>query len=187
MRSPQLAEALEFMRQNAVPVDATVPERRVILEARSRALPMHPGAHVQHVIDDEVRAEWVTVDGGGNDIVMLFIHGGGYVAGTAQGSRDLVARLCIAGRMRALSIDYRLAPEFPFPAGIEDCVKAYRWLLGQGVDARRIAMVGPSSGGGLVAAALLALRDAGVRLPGCAVCISPFVSTRYGNFSHRRP
>jgi len=186
MRSPQLAEALEFMRQNAVPVDATVPERRVILEARSRALPMHPGAHVQHVIDDEVRAEWVTVDGGGNDIVMLFIHGGGYVAGTAQGSRDLVARLCIAGRMRALSIDYRLAPEFPFPAGIEDCVKAYRWLLGQGVDARRIAMVGPSSGGGLVAAALLALRDAGVRLPGCAVCISPFVDMTVSSESLRR-
>jgi acetyl esterase/lipase len=106
---------------------------------------------------------------------MLFIHGGGYVAGTAEGSRDLVARLCAACGARALSIDYRLAPESPFPAGIEDCVKAYRWLLARGVDPRGISLAGASSGGGLVAATLIALRDAGDPLPGCAALISPFV------------
>ena len=185
MQSSPLAEALEFMRRNAVPVNATVPQRRALLEARAHALPMFPGAHIDAVREKEVNAEWLTV-GGGDDIVMLFIHGGGYVAGSAEGSRDLVARLCSAGRLKALSIDYRLAPESPFPAAIEDCAKAYRWLISQGVDARSIALVGASSGGGLVAATLLALRDAGVKLPGCAVCISPFVDMTVSSDSLRR-
>jgi acetyl esterase/lipase len=180
-----LTEALGFMQRNAVPVTATVPERRVILEARARALPMASGVSAEQVKNKDVSAEWVSVSGAATDAVMLFIHGGGYVAGSAEGSRDLVARLCSAGRMRALSIDYRLAPESPFPAGIEDCARAYRWLLAQGVDARRVALVGPSSGGGLVAATLLALRDKGTRLPACAVCISPFVDMTVSSESLR--
>ncbi len=170
-----LADALDFMQRNAVPVTATVPERRVILEARARALPMASGVSAQPVMNKDVSGEWVSVSSSDAGSVMLFIHGGGYVAGTAEGSRDLVARLCAAGKMRSLSIDYRLAPESPFPAGIEDCARAYRWMLAQGADPRRVALVGPSSGGGLVAATLLALRDAGTPLPACAACISPFV------------
>jgi acetyl esterase/lipase len=184
----RLAEALEFMERNAVPVTATVPERRVILEARARALPMTPGVSATIVKNQDVSGEWVDVNHGGTGnagSVMLYIHGGGYVAGSAEGSRDLVARLCSAGRLRALSIDYSLAPESPFPVGIEDCVQAYRWLLTQGVDPRHVAFVGPSSGGGLVAATLLALRDARTPLPGCAVCMSPFVDMTVSSESLR--
>lgn len=171
MASPQLSEALEFMRRNAVPVNATVPERRVILEARARALPPMAGVHVELVKDKHVRGEWVSVEGGGADLVMLHIHGGGYVAGSAEGARDLTARLCRAGRLRALSIDYRLAPESPFPAGLEDCVQAYRWLLAQDFDARSIVVVGASSGEGW-------LRPCCFRFatPGCSFRVAAYAS-----------
>src|SRR5450759_4733258 len=106
MLSPQLAQALEFMAQNAVPLDATVPERRVILEARAHNLPMFPGARAEAVQAPGVSGEWVSLAGISGETVIFFIHGGGYVAGTAEGSRDLVARLCQATSARALSIDY---------------------------------------------------------------------------------
>jgi len=173
--SPQLAQTLDFLRKNAVPTDASVPERRRILDDRVRSLPALPGVHVDPVMADGVPAEWVSADGVEADQVIFFLHGGGYVAGSAAGSRDFVARLCQAANARALSLDYRLAPEAPFPAAIQDCVTAYRWLLRQDTPAARCAIVGPSAGGGLVAATLLALRDAGDPLPACGVCMCPFV------------
>ncbi|MCX6028393.1 MAG: alpha/beta hydrolase [Chloroflexi bacterium] len=175
MPSPQLAEALDFLHKNAVPLGASVAERRAILDDRVRGLPALPGIHVEPVTADGVPAEWVSVDGVSADRVMLFLHGGGYVAGSAAGGRDFVARLCTAAGARALSLDYHLAPEAPFPAAIQDCVAAYRWLLRQDVPAAHCAIVGPSAGGGLVAATLLALRDAGDPLPACGVCMCPFV------------
>jgi epsilon-lactone hydrolase len=175
MRSKQLDDALEFMRRNAVPVTATVAERRRILDARAENLPMLPGVALDAVTVNGRRAEWVSVDGAPADVVMLHIHGGGYVAGSVEGARDLAARLCKAAGARGLSIDYRLAPEHPFPAGVEDCLSFYRWLLDRGTDPARIAVVGGSSGGGLTAATVLAARGAGLPLPGCAVCLSPFV------------
>ncbi len=175
MPSPQLAEALDFLHKNAVPLGASVAERRAILDSRAQALPMLSGVPVTFATAGGVPAEWVSVDGVSADRVILFLHGGGYVAGSAAGSRDFVARLCAAANARALSLDYRLAPEAPFPAAVEDCVTAYRWLLRQGAPAARCAIVGPSAGGGLVAATLLALRDAGDPLPACGVCMCPFV------------
>src|SRR5512133_1145949 len=118
MPSPQLVQALEFLALNAVPLDATVPERRAILEARARNLPMFAGAQTEAVQAPGVSGEWVSLDGISGETVIFFIHGGGYVAGTAEGSRDLVARLCQATGSRALSIDYPLAPEAPFPAAV---------------------------------------------------------------------
>ena len=174
MPSPQLAQALEFLRRNAVPIDASVAQRRAILDERVRALPALPGIRSEPLSVGGVPAEWVSTEGITGDRVMLFLHGGGYVAGSAAGSRDFVARLCAAANARALSIDYRLAPEAPFPAGVQDCVAAYRWLLNQGRPAARCAIVGPSAGGGMAAATLLALRAAGDQLPACGVCMCPF-------------
>ena len=175
MPSPQLAQALDFLRKNAVPIDAPVAQRRAILDSRVQALPMLPGIHADSVTADGVPAEWVSAEGVKTDQVILFLHGGGYVAGSAAGSRDFVARLCTAANVRALSLDYRLAPEAPFPAAVQDCVAAYRWLLNQGTPTTRCAIVGPSAGGGLVVATLLALREAGDPLPACGVCMCPFI------------
>jgi epsilon-lactone hydrolase len=106
--------------------------------------------------------------------VLLYIHGGGFTAGSAAAYRGLSAHLSAATGCRVLALDYRWAPEEPFPAALDDCVAAYRWLIGKiGVPARDVVLAGDSAGGNLVVAMLLALRDAGDPLPAAGVCISP--------------
>lgn len=107
--------------------------------------------------------------------LILYLHGGAYVLGSSQTHSDLMARLCIAAGMRCLCIDYRLAPEHPYPAQLEDAKAAYRALLASGEQASRIAVAGESAGGNLALALCLALRDAGEPLPATAALISPWV------------
>ena len=104
---------------------------------------------------------------------MLYLHGGGYVIGSAALYRDFTWRIGTAARASVLFVDYRLAPEHPFPAALDDTVKAYGWLADQ-FDPRRMAFAGDSAGGGLAFAALLKLRDGGHRLPAAAVALSPW-------------
>jgi monoterpene epsilon-lactone hydrolase len=103
------------------------------------------------------------------------LHGGGYTIGSVKTHRELISRVSRAADARVLAIDYRLAPEHPFPAAVEDATAAYRWLLEGGVDPTRIVIAGDSAGGGLTLAALVALRDAGNPLPAAGVCLSPWV------------
>jgi acetyl esterase/lipase len=105
----------------------------------------------------------------------MYLHGGGYVIGSTRSHLDVVARLACATAGRVLSVDYRLAPEHPFPAAVDDAVAAYRWWLGEGVDPRHCVIAGDSAGAGLAIAMLVALRDAGDPLPAAAVCFSPWV------------
>jgi acetyl esterase/lipase len=106
---------------------------------------------------------------------MLYLHGGGYVVGSIATHRGLAGRLSQAAAARVLLVDYRLAPEHPFPAAVDDAASAYRWLLAQGIESARLVIAGDSAGGGLTIATLVALRDAGVPLPAAAVCLSPWV------------
>jgi acetyl esterase/lipase len=106
--------------------------------------------------------------------VVLFLHGGGYISGSIASHRHMVAQLGREAGMRTLALDYRLAPEYPFPAALEDTLAAYRFLLGQGIEANRIAFAGDSAGGGLAVAAMVALRDTGENLPACGWLISPW-------------
>jgi acetyl esterase/lipase len=103
------------------------------------------------------------------------LHGGGYVIGSLDSHRHLVAEVGRAAGVRSLAIDYRLAPEYPFPAPIEDTLKAYRFLLDNGLAADKIAFAGDSAGGGLLVGAMLAAKDAGLPLPSCGWCLSPWV------------
>jgi acetyl esterase/lipase len=112
---------------------------------------------------------------GGGDGVLLYLHGGGYVIGDAFSYRPLWSGLARASGARGLAIDYRLAPEHPFPAAVEDAVKAYRWLLGQGHAPERIAFAGDSAGGGLTVAAMVRARDEGLPMPAAGFAISPWV------------
>lgn len=121
-----------------------------------------------------VHAEWVAAPGAADTPVILYLHGGGYFAGSITTHLDLGYRLSKASGGRTLLVDYRLAPEHPYPAAVEDCVTAYRWLLSQGIPAKKIVPAGDSAGGGLAVAVLLAARDAGDPLPAAAVCISPW-------------
>jgi acetyl esterase/lipase len=122
-----------------------------------------------------VAAEWLEGPGARADRAILYLHGGGYVLGGVNSHRDLIARLSAAAGARALGIDYRLAPEHPFPAAVEDAVGAYRFLLDEGVTPQHIAIAGDSAGGGLTAATLLAIRDRGLPLPAAAALLSPWV------------
>jgi monoterpene epsilon-lactone hydrolase len=105
---------------------------------------------------------------------VLYLHGGGYVFGSFEHYRDFIWRIADATEARVLCIDYRLGPEHPFPAAVDDAVGTYRWLIAQRADPRRIAVMGDSAGGGLVFAMLLKLRDDGVPLPAAAVALSPW-------------
>jgi acetyl esterase/lipase len=105
---------------------------------------------------------------------MLYLHGGGYVIGSITTHRELAGRLSRAAAARVLIIDYRLAPEHPYPAAVEDATTAYRWLLQNGAMPARTVIAGDSAGGGLTVATLLALRDAGEPLPAAGVCLSPW-------------
>ncbi len=118
---------------------------------------------------------WADSAGGSTDRVVQYVHGGGYVIGSAAAYSRFTGHLAKSVGCRVLSVDYRLAPENPHPAAVEDSTKAYRWLLEQGYDPSHIAISGDSAGGGLTLATLLSLRDAGTPLPAAAVPISPWV------------
>jgi len=122
-----------------------------------------------------VPAHWLTAPGAGPGRVLLFLHGGGYELGSLRSDGELAARLGRASGMRVLFPEYRLAPEHPFPAAIDDVLAAWRWLRTQGLDAASLAVAGDSAGGGLAAALLVATRDAGQALPAAAVLMSPTV------------
>jgi epsilon-lactone hydrolase len=106
--------------------------------------------------------------------VILYFHGGGYVIGSINSHRHLVSELSRASGMSALLLGYRLAPEAPFPAALEDACAAYRWLLVEGIRPEKIMLGGDSADCGLAIATLVALRDAGEALPAAAICISPW-------------
>lgn len=105
----------------------------------------------------------------------MYVHGGGYVIGSIVSHRHLVTELGRAAGARTLSLDYRLAPEHPFPAAVEDALTGYRFLLTQDFKPGNIAIAGDSAGGGLVVATLLAIKEAGLEQPACGFCISPWV------------
>ena len=122
-----------------------------------------------------VTSEWVTAESASDSRVVLYLHGGGYIIGSPRTHRPMMAELSQASKGRVLGLDYRLAPEHPFPAPVEDSVAAYRWLLSEGYDPDRIAVAGDSAGGGLTVAMMVQARYLGLPMPGAAVCISPWV------------
>lgn len=122
----------------------------------------------------EVRADCITVPVSHADRHVLFLHGGGYRTGAPATYRHFTWRIAAATRASVLAIDYRLAPEHPFPAALEDAVAAYRWLLAEGAEPGKVLIMGDSAGGGLALATLLKLRDERCPLPGAAVALSPW-------------
>ena len=150
-------------------------QRRLDFDARGREYGVPADVSVEPVSANGVRAEWISTPGAASDAAILYLHGGGYVIGSLDSHRHLVAEAGRAAGCWALALDYRLAPEHPFPAAVDDAVAGYRYLLGRGIKPGRIAIAGDSAGGGLVVAAMVAIRDAGLAQPGCGWCISPWV------------
>jgi epsilon-lactone hydrolase len=135
--------------------------------------PLPPDVRCQPVDAGGVDAEWIETPDSERARVVLWLHGGGYSFGSLASYRELAARVARAARARCLLVDYRLAPEHPFPAAIQDATAAYRWLLRQEVSPRRLVIAGDSAGGGLTLGALVALQESGEPLPAAAICLSP--------------
>lgn len=174
MSREQLAAIVEMLRSQPI-VRPSVEETRAGLEDMGQAFPVAPDVRCQSVHAGTVPAEWVAAPGAAEDRVILYLHGGGYVVGSVNTHRALAGSLSRAARARVLVLDYRLAPEHPFPAAVEDSTAAYRWLVRQGIESSRIVIAGDSAGGGLAVATLVALRDAKESLPAAGACISPWV------------
>jgi len=175
MANAQIETIRTMLKENpVVPEGASLNEMRAGLDAMGGMFPSVEGVSSAAVDAGGVPAEWFDVDGGDRGRVTLYLHGGGYLIGSVQSHRPLIERVTAATKGRVLALNYRLAPEHPFPAAVDDAVAAYRWLLQQGYSPERIAVAGDSAGGGLTIATLIALRDAGEPMPACAVPISPW-------------
>lgn len=133
------------------------------------------GARRQAVSMNEVPAEQLSAPGAATDRAILYLHGGGYAFGSPRSHRDLAEHLSEAARAQVFTLHYRLAPEHPFPAAVDDATDAYRWLLEQGYKPGRIAISGDSAGGGLTFATLLSLKNRCLPMPACATPLSPWV------------
>lgn len=141
---------------------------------------------VDRVDADGVGAEWVVAAGADAHRAIVHLHGGAYTGGGLGSHRGFLSWLSRAARCPVLSVDYRLAPEHPYPAGLHDARTAYRWLTAEGaMDPSSIALTGDSAGGGLAAALLAGLRDEGQPLPACAALVSPWTDLALTGASHR--
>jgi acetyl esterase/lipase len=136
--------------------------------------PAEPDIESRPVSAEGVRAEWITAPNARTDRFVVYLHGGGFVMGSVDTHRGLMGRISRSAEARVLGINYRLAPEFPFPAALEDATTAYKWLIANEAKASDIVIAGDSAGGGLSLSMLVALRDAGNPLPAAGVCLSPW-------------
>jgi epsilon-lactone hydrolase len=143
-------------------------------EASTPVPPPGEGTHVEEVDAGGVAGIWVAPAGPATRRIVVYLHGGGYLWMSARTHQAVMSQVAMAAQARCLGVDYRRAPEHPFPAAVDDALTAYRWLLDQGTDPADVLIAGDSAGGGLVLALLLAAREAGLELPAGAVCISPW-------------
>jgi len=162
-------------------------EKRQMLDAAARRLVKLPNNCKVVPIDIEgLYAEWISTGITLKHKVILYLHGGGYALCSANTHRPLAARIGKASGVKVLFPEYRLAPEHPFPAAIEDAVNVYRWILHQGFSPSNIVFAGDSAGGGLCIAAALVLRDQNEPLPAAIVCLSPWVDLTSSGESYRK-
>ncbi len=174
-----LSEAAKNFHEllRAVPRGGTPPsleERRAASEGWGILTAQPDGVRFEAADAGGVPAEWAIPEGSGPERVLLYLHGGGYSVGSIASHRKLVGHLAKAAGVRGLSVGYRLAPEHPFPAGLEDALGAFLWLLEQGHAPGHIGIGGDSAGGGLALATALALRDRGLPAPAGLVLLSPW-------------
>jgi epsilon-lactone hydrolase len=164
--------------------DADIQELRTAHESISASFEPPPDLGVRSVIAGGVPAFVLSPPQTEEAVTLLYLHGGGHVMGSAYGTRALTGALAGAAGTRALAVEYRLAPEHPFPAGLEDAVRAYQWLLEGGTSPEHVTVAGDSSGAGLTMSLLISLRDRGLPLPGGAVLFCPWVDLTGATLAH---
>ncbi len=171
MASPELDRAINMFRSAKAETQSltSVDQFRVWYEQFTAQFPLDDDVVCQPVGAGGVTAEWIYGPDANEDRVLVYLHGGGYIIGSMRTHRVPLSLLSKASGARVLGLDYRLAPEHPFPAALEDSIAAYRWLLFNGIKHTNIVIGGDSAGGGLAAATLVALRYAGEPIPAAGI------------------
>jgi epsilon-lactone hydrolase len=173
--SQQQRDALDqLLREGPLDLGGDVFEQRAIFDQMMAAIPIPDDVTTTAGSSGGVPVIHVAVAGADSDAVIFYLHGGAYAIGTASSSVGLASDLARRASTKLVTVDYRLAPEHPYPAAIDDAVAAYRGLLDTGVRSSSIAIAGESAGGGLAAATLVALKQAGLPLPAAAALMSPW-------------
>ncbi len=174
------------LRRERITIDTDIPKLREGYEESARKFGKIPeGIQVEPFTINGMTAEWITPADASKDKVIFYTHGGGYISGSCSDHRMHVAKFVEGTGLPALLFDYRLAPEHPFPAAVDDFVAAYQWLLEQGTTPDNILIVGESAGGGLCLATLIALRDQSIPLPSAGVALSPWTDLTCSSESYR--
>ncbi|HEY1631651.1 MAG TPA: alpha/beta hydrolase [Rhizomicrobium sp.] len=176
---------LAFLKANDAPDDMSLADQRARMDTLASFFPVPDGTEVEQGNVGGINGERVAARRARRDGAVLYLHGGGYVVGSPVSHRHLVAAISEATGLAAFAPDYRLAPEHPFPAAVDDAVAAYKGLIDSGIAASNIAIMGDSAGGGLTIATLVAARERGLPMPGCAVAISPWADLSQGSEAYR--
>ncbi|MGN7763922.1 alpha/beta hydrolase [Paenibacillus sp. 22594] len=176
--SKEMLQAIrQHLQQNNQTAGKTAAQIRLEMAESAKRLPLLPEVSAERVDMDGVEGEWLNVKGErsekGKRKAILYVHGGGFISGNCEIYRDLAARIAVASGVRVFTLEYRLAPEYVYPAANEDCLAAYRWLLRTGFQPEDIILGGDSVGASLVLMTLITLRDVGDKLPAAAFLLSP--------------
>jgi epsilon-lactone hydrolase len=172
------------IRMNSI---ASIPRMRAFSEKISRSLRLPEGVTQYRQTLEGIPVEWITPPRPKSKSVIMYLHGGAWVLGWYQNHRVLASHIAEASRSRVLAVDYRLAPEHPFPASLNDCLAVYRRLIIDGIEANQIVIAGDSAGANLALAAMITLRDAKEALPAAAVCISPMTDLAFTGRNYHSP
>ncbi len=172
MSSPENIAMHAMLRARGIPTGNDLPEMRTFFDSMYADYVVPASVKREKISANGVDAEWFRV--GNPKAAIIFSHGGGHVLGSTASHQALIGEIADAAGIDTLGLNYRLAPENPFPAGVEDLVSAYRYVLDSGIPADKIALAGDSAGGGLTLSGLLAIKQQGLPGPACAYVISPW-------------
>jgi len=189
MPSPQFDAVAQFLKANPTPTGIPPAQQRETAETMAAQAPLPDDVYTEIIQNEAVAGLLMAAPDVDDQKIVLYFHGGGYALGSSLTHRELGWRLSAAAGARVLLLDYRRAPEHPYPAAIEDAVAAYKWVMANGFSPSQISVVGDSAGGGLAVAMLLALRDEEVVLPKTAVLFSPWLDLTHssGTFISNEP
>lgn len=159
--------------------------RELCEKGASRLAKLPAGIEVIEEPIDGIKAEWLIPEGSNENNIIIYVHGGGYVSGSCNDHRGVVSKFADYNKFKTLQFEYRLAPEHPFPAGLEDSLRVYKYLLEKGYKPENIVIAGESAGGGLTLAILLALKENKIPMPKAAVAISPWTDLTCSSDSYK--
>ena len=173
-RNKVLKNIIKAKRKNPYTENKTIDQLRKETEIAGSLIPLPKNVKYKRVVAGNVEAEWITCGEVNENKIFMFMHGGGYYRGSVAATRATVARISAEAKVKCLSIEYRLAPEHPFPAAIDDTYLAYEWLINKGISPKNIIVSGQSAGGGLCLALLLKIKENNISQPLGAVALSPW-------------